>query len=98
VTNATFSRALAKALHRPAIMCIPARPLRVALGSMADEVLLGGQRVLPARAASSGFRFLYPELADALAEIIPPAAGPARSRDPAAKREPYGVVTRTTRA
>jgi uncharacterized protein (TIGR01777 family) len=72
VTNAEFTAALARALHRPAILSVPAGPLRLALGSMAEEVLLGGQRVLPGRAKSSGFRFTYPELGDAMAAIIPP--------------------------
>ena len=73
VTNGEFTAALGKALHRPAFISIPARGLRMALGSMAEEVLLGGQRVGPARAMTSGFRFTYPRLEDALAAIAPPA-------------------------
>ena len=69
VQNREFVRTLGKALHRPAIVPMPAIALRLALGQMADETLLGGQRVLPARAASEGFRFAFPALAEALRHI-----------------------------
>ncbi len=77
VRNADFAAGLARALGRPALFRIPAWLLRGVLGAMADEVLLGGQRVISARAASSGFRFAYPELKDALEAIIPPARAKA---------------------
>jgi uncharacterized protein (TIGR01777 family) len=69
VTNAEFARALGQALHRPAIVPAPAFALRLALGEMADAMILGGQRVLPAKAESLGFRFSYPALGPALASI-----------------------------
>ena len=65
VTNRDFSQALGRVLGRPAIMPAPAIALRVALGEMAD-VLLTGQRVLPAKAQALGFEFRYPQLEDAL--------------------------------
>ncbi len=68
VTNAEFTRTLAAALHRPAILHAPAFALRLALGEMAT-LLLDGQRVLPERADQLGFQFRYRELGAALAEI-----------------------------
>ncbi len=82
VDNAAFTAALARALGRPAILPVPAAPLRLALGAFADELLLGGQRVVPRAALESGFRFLYPVIDDALRPIvggraIRPAAPPS---------------------
>ncbi|MDB5712383.1 MAG: SulA-family protein [Sphingomonas bacterium] len=70
VTNAAFATALGRALHRPAILPAPAWPLRLALGAFADELLLGGQRVMPQAALASGFRFVYPTIDDALGAIV----------------------------
>jgi uncharacterized protein (TIGR01777 family) len=70
VDNATFARVLGKVLHRPAILPLPGAPLRLALGDFARELLLGGQRVLPAKALASGFRFRHETLSSALDEII----------------------------
>jgi uncharacterized protein len=60
VRNRDFARALGRALHRPAFMPAPAFALRIAFGQMADEVLLGGQRVVPRRAEKEGFTFDVP--------------------------------------
>jgi len=49
---------------------IPAWPLRVALGGFAEELLLGGQRVLPDAAMRSGFVFEYATIDAALAQIV----------------------------
>ncbi len=70
VTNASFATALGRALARPAIIPVPAGPLRLALGAFADELLLSGQRVTPRAALNSGFRFSYPEIDLALAAIV----------------------------
>jgi uncharacterized protein (TIGR01777 family) len=67
--NADFARALGSAFHRPAVMPMPAALLRP-LGDFADELLLGGQRVLPSRALTSGFRFRYETIRSALEGII----------------------------
>ncbi len=68
--NADLSAALGHALRRPALLPMPAAPLRLLLGAFADELLLGGQRVLPQAAEASGFRFAYPRIEDALAAIL----------------------------
>jgi uncharacterized protein (TIGR01777 family) len=70
IRNRDFARALGRALHRPAALPAPAFALRLLLGEMADEVLIGGQRVVPARAAAEGFIFAYPELDSALRHAL----------------------------
>lgn len=62
VTNREFTAVLARVLRRPAIMPAPAFALRLAFGEMADEVLLGGQRVVPSRAVAEGFAFQVPTI------------------------------------
>jgi uncharacterized protein (TIGR01777 family) len=69
VTNAEFTRALGSALHRPALVPAPARALRLALGEMADSLLLSGQRVLPAKAQAHGYQFKFTTADAALQEI-----------------------------
>ena len=70
VTNADFTRTLARALHRPAFLHAPAFALRTALGELAQEMLLSGQRAVPAAAQTGGYVFQYPELAPALAQLL----------------------------
>lgn len=70
VRNAEFTRALGQALHRPAIFPMPAFLARVALGEMADALLLSSQRVVPRRLEQAGYRFLAPELNGALQAIL----------------------------
>ena len=72
VRNRDFTRALGKALHRPALLPVPALPLEWVLGDFAKELLLGGQRVLPEAAQNSGFTFRYPQLDAALKAIFKP--------------------------
>jgi len=62
VTNRDFTRALGRAVHRPAFMPAPAFALRAVFGEMAEEMLLGGQRVVPRRAEREGFVFEAPTL------------------------------------
>lgn len=66
VTNREFAKTVGRVLRRPAFMPAPAFALRVVLGEMADALLLTGQRVLPAKAQSMGFRFQYETLEQAL--------------------------------
>lgn len=77
VTNRAFAAALGAALHRPAIVPAPAFALKALLGEMAGPLLLTGQRVVPTRALALGFRFLYPELPQALSGLL---AGAAQGR------------------
>jgi uncharacterized protein (TIGR01777 family) len=72
VTNAQLTKALGKALNRPTVVPVPAVAARTVFGQMGQEMLLEGQRVLPARLLEGGFTFATPTietgLADALAE------------------------------
>ncbi len=70
VANTDFAAALGRALRRPARLAVPAPALRLALGDFAEELLLGGQRVLPRAALQRGFAFRYPTLDLALAQIV----------------------------
>lgn len=69
VRNKEFARILGRVLRRPSFMPAPAFALRLVLGEMADELLLGGKRLLPAQAQRSGFEFTYPTLEPALRAI-----------------------------
>jgi len=69
VSNREFTRALAGALRRPAVLPVPAWALRLLFGEMA-EVLLAGQRVVPDRLLRAGFEFRFPRLEPALAELL----------------------------
>jgi uncharacterized protein (TIGR01777 family) len=68
VHQAEFSRIAARIWHRPAIVPTPGWPMRLALGEQAD-LLLEGQRVVPARLEREGFVFRYPGLAEALQSL-----------------------------
>lgn len=70
VTNAAFSAAIGRVLRRPAWLPVPAVALRVLFGEMADALLLSGQRVVPARTSSLGFRFAHGSIDDALAHVL----------------------------
>ncbi len=62
-------KAIGKVLHRPCWFGIPGFIMRLALGEMADEMLLSGQKVLPAKLLKAGFQFEYPEIVKALNAI-----------------------------
>jgi uncharacterized protein (TIGR01777 family) len=68
VTNAEFSRALARSLHRPALLPTPRSALRMLFGEM-SEIMLASQRVTPTRALDSGYSFRFPTLSKALASL-----------------------------
>jgi hypothetical protein len=70
VRNAEFTAALAKALRRPALLSVPAFALRLALGEMADALLLSSQRVVPLRLEKLGYQFVRPDLGSALAAML----------------------------
>ena len=66
VSQEQFARILAKTLHRPLLLKIPAKIIQVLLGEMGDCLLLRGQRVIPKRLREEGYQFIYPDCADAL--------------------------------
>jgi NAD dependent epimerase/dehydratase family enzyme len=65
VTNAEFTRELARQLHRPAFLRVPAVALKVALGGFAVEAL-SSSRVLPGVLTRAGFQYRHPDLPSAL--------------------------------
>lgn len=69
VTNAEFSKALARQLKRPACLPLPATLLKLGLGEMA-ELLLHGQRAIPEKATTAGFKFDYTDLDTALNNVL----------------------------
>ncbi|RTE66423.1 TIGR01777 family protein [Amphritea opalescens] len=69
VTSATFSHQLAKALSRPAWFRVPAFVLQLMLGEGSD-LLVKGQRVYPLRLLDAGYQFVYPQLRDALQQVV----------------------------
>ena len=70
VTNAQFTRALGKALRRPAVVPVPAFAIRTLFGEMGDEMLLAGKRILPARLLARGFEFSAPTIDVALERAL----------------------------
>lgn len=71
VTNRDFTRVLARTLHRPAFIPVPAAALRLLFGrEMADGTVLASTRVAPARLLAAGYRFRHPELEGALAFLL----------------------------
>ncbi len=70
VRQQDFASALARALHRPAAAPpVPAFALRVALGGVADELLFS-RRAMPGHLLNSGFEFRYPDIGDALTQLV----------------------------
>jgi uncharacterized protein (TIGR01777 family) len=67
VRNAEFMKALAKAVHRPALATVPEFAVRMMFGEMGDETLLSGQRARPQQLIDSGFQFEHATLEQALA-------------------------------
>ncbi|GAC1633473.1 MAG: hypothetical protein NVS9B14_08310 [Candidatus Acidiferrum sp.] len=71
VKNGEFAKALAAALHRPAILPAPAFALRVALGAeMANALLLSSQHVMPGKLLAAKYEFQFPTLDAALQKIL----------------------------
>jgi uncharacterized protein len=69
VTNKEFSKALGRALHRPAIVPTPGLAIRMLYGDMA-EIVTTGQRVIPQRTRKLGYEFRHPDLDEALREAV----------------------------
>ncbi|MCL4552669.1 MAG: TIGR01777 family oxidoreductase [Candidatus Marsarchaeota archaeon] len=71
VTNREFAKTLAAVLQRPLFLNAPAFVLELALGKeFADEMLLVSQRVTPTALKEAGFEFLFPNLEDALSDLL----------------------------
>ncbi len=70
VTNAEFTKALGRVLHRPTIFPVPPVALRTVFGEMADDMLLASQRVEPKRVGQTGYSYSYSGLELALREAI----------------------------
>jgi NAD dependent epimerase/dehydratase family enzyme len=69
VTNAEFSRALGRVLHRPAVLPVPGFALRMLYGQMA-QIVTTGQRVIPAGLGRLGFEFRHPVIEPALRDVL----------------------------
>ncbi|UTI62451.1 TIGR01777 family oxidoreductase [Paraconexibacter antarcticus] len=69
VTNKVFSKALGKALHRPAFAPVPAFAIKLLYGEM-SEIVTEGQRAVPSRALAGGYAFRHPDLDEALASAL----------------------------
>jgi uncharacterized protein (TIGR01777 family) len=70
VTSREFTEALGKVLSRPTMLPVPAFALRLAVGEMADALLLASTRVAPRRLEETGYRFRFPELSAALRHLL----------------------------
>jgi NAD dependent epimerase/dehydratase family enzyme len=70
VTNRDFSSTLAAQLKRPDFLTMPAIMIKVLFGEMGEELLLQGQKVVPAKLLNSGFKFKYANLKAAVENIL----------------------------
>lgn len=83
VRNLEFVRALGEAVHRPAVIPLPAVALRLAFGEMADAILLASQRVMPTRLEASGYRLQHRQIVPALRELLAAARGEGAAEEDA---------------
>ena len=65
-----FCRMLGNILHRPSWLYIPACALKLALGEMAEPLVLHGQKIIPKKLLETGFTFEFPKLEDALMNLL----------------------------
>ena len=70
VTNREFTKALGRVLGRPTLFPLPGFAARLALGEMADELLLASARVEPTQLLKTGYPFRFPELEGALRHVL----------------------------
>jgi hypothetical protein len=70
VRNVELTRVMGRVLHRPVFVSIPAFLLRLAMGQMADELLLASTRVLPEKLLASGYQFRFADLETTLHQQI----------------------------
>ena len=69
VTNAEFTKAVSRAVHRPAFLPAPAFALRLLLGDL-SHLMLDSQRVVPGRFAGHGFRYRFDSVGSAMEEMF----------------------------
>ena len=69
-TNAEYTGVLGRVLNRPTFFAVPAPAARIALGQVADELLLASARVEPAKLKASGYKYRHPELEGALRHLL----------------------------
>jgi uncharacterized protein len=77
-TSSQFAAALGRALHRPAFFPLPEAVVRATFGEMGEETLLASQRAVPTKLVDSGFRFLFPDIDDAMRAAVSHTGGIAR--------------------
>jgi len=77
VTSRQFAKALGRALQRPAVLPAPALGIKLLFGEKGVEVLLFGQRTLPARLLDAGFEFSAPTIETGLAQALSPETRPS---------------------
>jgi uncharacterized protein (TIGR01777 family) len=70
VSNKEFAKSLGKAMHRPALMPMPAFVVKLLFGQMGQDVMLQGQKVIPTLTIKSGYNFFYPNIDQAFAAIF----------------------------
>jgi len=70
VTNKVFSKALGRALGRPAVVPVPGLTVDLMYGKEFGQVLRGGQRVMPRRAQDLGYQFRHLDLDEALRDLL----------------------------
>lgn len=70
VTNRAFTRALASALHRPAVLPMPAFAVKLAFGEMGENLMLASTRAVPRRLEGAGFVFQHPDIDTALRALL----------------------------
>ncbi len=92
ISNTAFTKALASAVHRPAIAPVPKLAIKAAFGEMAEELLLVSQRAEPARLTETGFSFAYPTIDEALRQELGawPADIAPRVPEPGVSSAPKG--------
>lgn len=73
VRNAEFTRILGRVLRRPAVIPVPTFVMRLALGEMADALLLGSQRAIPEKLRQANYGFKFPDLETTLRFILRPS-------------------------
>jgi uncharacterized protein (TIGR01777 family) len=84
VTNNAFTSTLGRVLGRPTFFLVPAPVLRIAVGELADELLLASQNAYPDRLSEVGFHFAFPAIEQALRQELgrPMKAAPAPASEP----------------